>query len=90
MPYDQLRTILIKHGVQRVWELREYGPEYEQDVLLLTPRYNGGESYWSWADLDWIIYASHEASVTIGGWLVREIQAVWPAWKAHVWTVALD
>jgi hypothetical protein len=90
VPYDQLRTILIKHGVQRVWELREYRPEYEQDVLLLIPRYNGAEGYWSSAELDWIIYASHEASVTIGGWLVGEIEAVWPAWKAHVWSADLD
>ena len=87
---ERLRTILAERGIQRVWELREYGPEYEEDVSLFTPRYNGAEGYWSSADLDWIIYASHEASVTIGGWLLGKIKPLWPAWDAHLWTDNLD
>jgi hypothetical protein len=59
-------------------------------VLLFTPRYNGAEGYWTSADLDWIIYASHEASVTLGGWLVGRVKALWPSWDAHVWTDRLD
>jgi len=87
---EQLRTTLTELGIQRVWELREYGPEYEEDVSLFTPRYNGAEGYWTSADLDWIIYASHEASVTVGGWLVGQVKALWPSWDAHVWTDRLD
>jgi hypothetical protein len=84
-PQGRLRGILERGGVERVWELREHGPEYEQDVSLFDPHYNGAEGYWSSGDLDWIVYASHESSVTVGGWLLDEVQALWPAWRAHLW-----
>lgn len=87
-PPDRLQGILGRRGVARVWELREYGPEYEEDVSLFDPHYNGAEGYWSSGALDWIIYASHESSVTVGGWLLEEVQAVWPAWQAHLWSGA--
>jgi hypothetical protein len=88
--YDRLRETLASRGIGRVWELREYGPEYEEDVALFEPYYNGAEGYWSSGDLDWIIYASHESSVTVGGWLLAELKTLWPAWQAHVWTGVFD
>lgn len=81
-----LDELLSSHGVTRVWELREYGPEYEQDLSVFDPHYNGAEGYWSSGDLEWIIYASHESSITIGGWLLREIKKAWPEWKQRIWT----
>ncbi|MCD6052439.1 MAG: hypothetical protein K0Q55_3857, partial [Verrucomicrobia bacterium] len=36
---------------------------------------------------DWIIYASHESSVTIGGeWLLPAIKSAWPNWQNRIWT----
>jgi hypothetical protein len=84
-PSDRLQGILVRRGVERVWELREYGPEYEQDVSLFNPCYNGADGYWSSDPPDWIVYASHESSVTVGGWLLEEVKALWPAWQAHLW-----
>ena len=80
-----LQSILGAHGIERTWELREFGPEYEQDVALLNPYYNGAEGYWSSGELDWIVYASHENSVTVGGWLLEEIKSVWPTWNEKIW-----
>ena len=37
-------------------------------------------------NLVWIIYASHESSVTVGGWLLEEMQAIWPSWQERTWT----
>jgi hypothetical protein len=88
--YSRLRNILAARGIGRVWELREYGPEYEEDLALFEPFYNGAEGYWSSGDLDWIIYASHESSVTVGGWLLTEVKQLWPSWQAHVWTGVFD
>ena len=85
MPSDRLQGILRRHGVERIWELREHGTEYEQDVSLLEPHYSGSEAYWSSGALDWIIYASHESSVTVGGWLVEWVKSHWPGWQAHLW-----
>lgn len=80
-----LVDLLTSRGISRIWELREYGPEFERDVSLFDPHYNGAEGYWSSPDLDWIVYASHESSITIGGWLLTEIEELWPEWKQRIW-----
>jgi hypothetical protein len=77
--------MLAESGIERVWELREYGPEYEIDLWLLEPSYTGAEGFWTPDDMDWLIYASHESTITVtGSWLLPRIQAHWPAWRAHV------
>jgi hypothetical protein len=85
VPAQALRAVLQRRGVTRLWELREYGPEYEQEVSLFDPHYNGAEGYWSSGDLKWIVYVSHEGSVTVGGWLLDEVKTIWPAWEPHLW-----
>jgi hypothetical protein len=85
---EEIRSALTVRGIERVLELREYGPEYEEDLKLFEPCYNGAEGYWSSEDLDWIIYASHEGTVAIGGWLLGDVKAMWPSWTSHLWTGA--
>ncbi len=80
-----LVEMLSSRGVTRIWELREYGVEYHQDVLLFDPKYNGYEGYWTSDCLNWIVYASHEASVTVGGWMLENIKAQWSDWEQHIW-----
>lgn len=86
LPQVALHNILSARGIKGVFELREYGPEYEQDLALFEPSYNGAEGYWISYDLDWIIYASHEGSITVGGSILEELKAIWPEWKSHLWT----
>src|SRR5207302_5010472 len=75
---EKLRAILQNHGVERVLELREYGPEYELELSAFEPYYNGAEGYWCSEQMDWILYASHESSITIGGeWLLRRVKDIW-------------
>ena len=85
----QVRDILLRHGIERLWELRKFqgedDPEYELSITLLEPYYNGTEGYWSSGDLDWLLYASHEDSLTVAGWLLPELQARWPSWQTHGW-----
>jgi hypothetical protein len=88
--HGRLQGIVRNRGIERVWELREYGPEYKEDLALFEPYYNGAEGYWSSGDQDWIIYASHESSVTVGGSLLGELKRVWPDWQKHVWTGIFD
>jgi hypothetical protein len=80
-----LVEMVSSRGVTRIWELREYGIEYHQDVLLFNPTYNGYEGYWTSDGLDWIVYASHESSITIGGWLLDQIKVQWSDWEQHLW-----
>lgn len=35
--------------------------------------------------MDWIIYESHEGSITFGGeWLVKELKSIWTDWKDNM------
>jgi hypothetical protein len=86
LPQEVLQNILATRGIKRVFELREYGPEYEQDLALFEPSYNGAEGYWISNDLDWIFYASHESSITVGGLILKELKTIWPEWASHLWT----
>ena len=88
--HERLRGILASRGIEHLWELREFGPEYEEALALFAPYYGEAEGYWSSGGMDWIIYASHERSVTVGGSLLDELKAMWPSWQAHVWTGAFD
>lgn len=83
---DRLGVLLAERNVTRVWELREYGPEYELDAAVFEPAYNGAEGFWTSPTHDWIIYASHEASITVGGWMLAEVKRIWPEWERHIWT----
>jgi hypothetical protein len=83
---QQLRDALAELDVSRVWEIRELDtdPDKEFYLALLEPVYTGAEGYWTDASLDWLMYASHEGSVTIAGEsLLPELQRRWPNWRRH-------
>lgn len=75
-----LREILGGHGVEHVLEFREFGEwGCEQHVDGLEAAYNGEEGYWTSSVMDWLVYASHESSITLAGeWLAREFQRRFP------------
>jgi hypothetical protein len=82
VPLSSLHQILATQRIARLWELREYGPEHEIDLALFEPFYNGAEGYWTSNGAEWLIYASHESSITFAGeWLVDRIKRAWPTWR---------
>lgn len=86
--FEQLKNILQAACHERIFELRETGtePEYEMDTCVFEPTYNGLEGFWFSEKMDWVIYASHESSITIGGiWLIEQIKTIWPNWKKRIW-----
>jgi len=86
IPPQKLRDILASHGINRVLELRENSEDCWLDLSEFEAYYNMAEGFWSSQSLDWIIYASHESSISIGGWLSTEIKQAWPDWETGVWT----
>lgn len=83
----RLHAILAARGIERVLELREGGSAYEILRSDLYPVYTGDEGYWCSDAMDWLLYASHENSLTVGGkWLISAVKAAWPEWERHVWT----
>lgn len=82
-----LRTILADHSVDHLFELRELGGSAEVSLAATEFTYNGSEGYW-YADAGepWMIYASHEASVTLGGaWLLAAVRAALPTLDDYVY-----
>jgi hypothetical protein len=75
-----LRDLMTRRGIDRVWELREHGDgECELELPLFQPQYDGAEGYWTSTGSDWLVYASHESSITLAGdWLVTAFRAVVP------------
>ena len=82
VPEEKLAEILRAHGVKRIYELHEWREaHYFQDVEAMEPYYNGAEVFISSDSWDWLFYASHESSVTTGGWLTQAIRDAWPDWE---------
>ena len=84
--YEKLKEILRNHNVTKLWELREDGIDYEIELNILEPYYNGNEGFWCNADFDWLIYASHESSITFAGSILSEIKNSWTNWRERIWT----
>jgi len=89
LPPASLQNILRAQGTSRLFELREYGDNnYQLSVDAWDPYYGvWGEGFWFTDTLDWIMYASHEDSVTTGGILTDAVVAKWPEAKQHPWNI---
>ena len=83
-----IRQILAAHEISTIWEMRENGSIYEMEVAgAQFCYYDGNEGYWTSGEMDWLIYASHESSITFAGeWLLPELKKVWPNWQQCIYT----
>jgi hypothetical protein len=90
--YSHLRNALISHGINRIFELREHGSGYELDLAEAEFTYKGAEGFWTCGDLSWLVYASHESSITFGGaWLVERMRSALPNFCRYIykgWDIA--
>ena len=80
---ELLHEILIKQGITEVFQLNEFGPpDYEIALSILKPRCARlGEQYSPSEAADWVVYASHESSITIAGdSLAGFFREKWPDW----------
>ncbi len=75
-----IRSLLSAQGLIRIFEIRESGDNHELDLEATYFSYDAdGEGYWFDRELNWMIYASHEASITFGGeWLIEAVSKCTP------------
>ena len=74
--------------MSRAIETRELAelPTRELDLADADFEYEFSEGYWCDAGLEWLVYASHEGTLAIGGArLVDAVKPMWPEWRAHQW-----
>jgi hypothetical protein len=83
--YEKIQQILRNLGVQRIWELREGEVNYEIDVNAAEFYYYGEETFWFDNTFAWLIYVSHESSITFAGSILPEIKKNWTNWQERLW-----
>ena len=69
-------------------ELRELETDADTEIELesLEPVYTGAEGFWLDASFEWLLYASHESSVTVAGaTLLPRFRQAWPAWADRLY-----
>ncbi len=82
----RIRDALHEHGIDILFELREYADGFEIPLESADFSYDGAEGFWTSVDLGWLIYASHESSITFAGtWLVEKIQAALPDFQQYLY-----
>ena len=58
----------------------------ELDLELFEPVYTGAEGSWTDSSFDWLVYASHESSVTVAGArLLPAFQQAFPEWREWIY-----
>ena len=83
---DCLRSALRDRGIPRPVELREYDEGYEEDIALAEFTYDGREGFWTSDNMEWMVYASHESSITFGGaWLIEAMRKCLPEFDRYLY-----
>ncbi len=82
--YDRVRRLLLDHGIKRLLELREWGEGYERETGDANFTYNGAEGFWTLWNMTWMVYASHESSITFGNtWLIDGMRSFLPLFDRY-------
>jgi hypothetical protein len=72
-----LQRFLLRNGVQHCFLLRELGPpDFQMEVILIPEAYDGSESF-LFCDAKWVLYTSHESSLTLTGTLADFFRREW-------------
>ncbi|MBP1961185.1 hypothetical protein [Paenibacillus aceris] len=73
---------------ENIYEIREWSNlGHQVKFEFFEPNYDGdGEGFWFTDEMNWIIYCSHENSITFGGeLLIRRIKENWSEWNEYLW-----
>jgi hypothetical protein len=70
-----------ERAVERCFVLLEGPVDYEIARSLVDPIYRGDESFVT-SDFQWLVYSSHESSITVAGWLADFFRAQWRDWES--------
>jgi hypothetical protein len=81
IPANALRELLIACGISNVFWFREHDLAEELAVDQLPSLYAASESFIVDEKLDWIVYWSHEGTITFGGRLLDQVKLLLPEWR---------
>ena len=79
----RMRRFFADNGAERIIELREDGVSYALQADAAELAYTGAEGFWTSVAGDWIVYCSHEGTITFGGVMADELG---PEYQAKLWS----
>lgn len=87
-----IKKILLKYGIAQLYEFRENGLAYRISSLEEydfwdsdDDYYLNNEGFWFDDNMQFIIYLSHEETVTFGGEdILKEIKSKWQEWEKNL------
>ena len=86
-----IKGILIDNGVEKLFEYIEDGVAYEIDSIASYEFWNSDDYFWNnegfWFDdsMKWIIYISHEETITFGGdMFISKMKKEWNDWNKNL------
>lgn len=86
-----IKSILEEHDVVKLYEFREHGLAYEIDNISNYTLWQSddyfmyNEGFWFDDTMSWIIYKSHEDSITFGGeWIRSRLKEEWKDWYKNL------
>lgn len=73
-----LGSFFDQHDIARCFLVREMGPpDFQIDTVLASEPYDGSESF-LFTDSHWVLYRSHESSLTLAGTIAEFFLRKWP------------
>jgi hypothetical protein len=76
-----LLQAIEQRAIERCFLLLEYPVDYEIARSLVEPMYRGDESFVT-SNFEWLVYSSHESSISVAGWLADFFRKQWRDWAA--------
>lgn len=80
---------VMKHvyGISDIIEIQEGGLVLHKKISECNFYYDGLEYIYTDRDFRFVLYFSHESSVTVGGRKILDtIHEIWPDYKKRIWT----
>lgn len=81
-----IRSLLVSFDCDSIYEMDEYRTVTLIKTNTLTPYLTDNlERFWFSDDMSWIIYVSHDGSITFGGnKLINQLKLKWKDWEFNI------
>jgi hypothetical protein len=86
-----VKRLLRNHRVKNIYEFREDGTYnqvidfFDYEFWHSDPYFWNNECFWFDDNMDWIMYISHEETITFGGkWLIENLKKEYVDWKNNI------
>lgn len=87
-----IQKILLGFNEGTIYEMNEYRKVFIIDTEKFSPKIPDNlERFWFSEDMGWIIYVSHEGSITFGGEkLIELLESEWVDWQSNIFITDLE